>query len=87
MNFKDAVIIDVRTQGEFSMGNVNGSINIPLDTIPNRLDEIRNMGKPIVVCCASGGRSNAACQWLNAQGLTDVFDGGPWTIVDAQVRN
>ena len=50
-----AKIVDVRTPGEFMGGHVAGSINIPLQELPHRLDEIRQM-KNIVLCCASGGR-------------------------------
>ncbi|TRX66517.1 rhodanese-like domain-containing protein [Carboxylicivirga sp. M1479] len=87
MDLKDAVVIDVRTIEEFQMGNVPGSINIPLDTIPNRLAEIKEIGKPLIVCCASGARSNSACGYLYQNGVTELYDGGPWTAVNSQLNN
>ena len=51
-------IIDVRTPGEFRGGNVKGSINIPLNEIHLRLDEIKQMPQPVILCCASGNRSS-----------------------------
>ena len=60
MNSK--IIIDVRTTMEFMCGNVAGSINIPLHEIPQRIDEIKEMESPIILCCASGARSENATQ-------------------------
>jgi len=87
MDFKDAVVIDVRTVEEFQMGSVPGSINIPLDTLPNRLAEIKELKTPLVVCCASGMRSQAACGYLQKNGITELFDAGPWTVVHAHINN
>jgi len=87
MDLTNAVVIDVRTVEEFKMGNVPGSINIPLDSIPDRLTEIKDLKTPLVVCCASGVRSNAACGYLHQNGITELFDGGPWTAVNAHMNN
>ena len=43
IDIKEATIIDVRTPGEFMMGNVEGSINIPLDEVSSRVEEFKNM--------------------------------------------
>lgn len=74
-------IIDVRTPGEFMGGNVAGSINIPLGEITSRLDEIKNMEQPIILCCASGGRSGQATMFLKQNGV-DCFNGGSWLDVN-----
>ena len=79
-----ATVIDVRTPGEFAGGNVQGSINIPLDTIAQRLNEIKAINNEIILCCASGGRSYMAKQFLNQQGLSNIQDGGPWQMVAMQ---
>ena len=76
-------IVDVRTPLEFQGGNVSGSINIPLNEVVERVEDLRNM-QPLVLCCASGGRSGQACDYLEAQGLTEVYNGGGWTSVNAQ---
>ena len=78
-------IVDVRTPMEFQGGNVSGSINIPLNEVAERVEELRNM-QPLVLCCASGGRSGQATGYLETQGFTEVFNGGGWTIVNAQKK-
>ena len=52
------IVIDVRSQDEFMGGHVAGSINIPLNEIPEKVNSIKAMGEGIVLCCASGNRRN-----------------------------
>ena len=85
IDFKTATVVDVRTPGEFAMGNVEGSVNIPLDTIPARIEELKRF-ESIVLCCASGGRSNSAFQYLKAQGFDKIYDGGAWNMVAMQMN-
>lgn len=73
-----AVIIDVRSAGEFAGGHAKGAINIPLDQLENKLATIKKYKKPIIVCCASGMRSARAKSFLASQGLTDLHDAGSW---------
>ncbi|MEQ9592847.1 MAG: rhodanese-like domain-containing protein [Cyclobacteriaceae bacterium] len=75
---KEATIIDVRTASEYQEGNSPGSIHIPLNEIPTRIDELRSMKKPLVLCCASGNRSGQAQQFLSQNGISDVYNGGSW---------
>ena len=74
-------IIDVRTPGEFMGGNVTGSIIIPLQEIVLRIEEIRSLPSPIVLCCASGNRSGQATQYLRSQGIS-CENGGSWLAVN-----
>lgn len=78
---KKGTIVDIRTPGEFMGGNVIGSINIPLQEIPNRMDELKNLKQPLVLCCASGGRSAQATQFLSQQGI-ECCNGGSWLDVN-----
>lgn len=78
-------VLDVRTPAEFSGGNVANSINIPLNELPNRLDEVKELAQPLVVCCASGMRSGQAEQFLNAQGIA-CENGGSWLDVNYQLN-
>lgn len=78
---KQKTIIDVRTPGEFMGGNVAGSINIPLNEIPQRISEIKEMPKPIILCCASGARSGQATGFLKSNGI-DCTNGGSWLDVN-----
>lgn len=77
-----STIIDVRSQAEFAGGHVAGSINIPVNEIGARVDEIKKMQQPIILCCASGGRSGMAAQILNSSGISDAHNGGPWHEVN-----
>lgn len=70
-------LVDVRSYMEFISGHPNGAINIPLQELPDRLDEFRNMKQPLVLCCASGNRSGQACQYLEQNGI-DAENGGSW---------
>jgi len=74
---EDGQIIDVRTKGEFTQGNKEGSINIPLDSLKTRIDELDN-SKPIIVCCASGSRSALARRLLITKGFENVHNAGIW---------
>jgi rhodanese-related sulfurtransferase len=75
-----AKVIDVRTPSEFSSGHVKGSKNIPLQNIHLKVDEIRKMGKPVVLCCATGNRSGQAAHMLKEQGI-ECINGGGWKKV------
>ena len=81
MTNQKMTIIDVRTPGEFMGGHVAGSINIPLQEIQNRKDEIMALAQPIVLCCASGMRSGQATAYLKSLGL-DCENGGSWLDVN-----
>ena len=74
-------IVDVRTPGEFMGGNVAGSINIPLQEISDRIEELKNLKQPLVLCCASGNRSGQAQRYLAQQGI-ECCNGGSWMDVN-----
>jgi|TARA_B110000879_G_scaffold203166_1_gene280435 phage shock protein E len=81
INHSESTIVDVRTPEEFIGGHVEGSINIPLSEVTARLEELKTM-QPLVLCCASGGRSGQATIYLAEQGL-EVINGGGWSVVAA----
>ena len=85
INSKEVCIVDVRSPLEFQAGNVSGSINIPLNEVEEKVEDLRKM-QPMVLCCASGGRSGQACDYLEAQGFTEVYNGGGWITVNAQIN-
>ena len=70
-------IVDVRSEEEFAYGHKDGSINIPLDLLENRINELDNT-KPIILCCASGSRSAMARSTLMANGFKNVHNAGTW---------
>lgn len=83
MNNQKVKVIDVRTPGEFMGGNVAGSINIPLQEIQQRINEIKSINEPIVLCCASGNRSGQAASYLQRMGI-DCKNGGSWYQVNGK---
>lgn len=76
-----AVIIDVRTPGEFNAGHVSGSKNIPLQIIDKEVEAIKKIAQPIVLCCLSGNRSGQAAQFLKGHGI-ECENGGGWAHVN-----
>lgn len=87
MNIKEliknnaCVVVDVRSREEFMSGNVENSVNIPLNEIPDRVEELKQYDKPLVLCCASGGRSAQATGYLTNFGL-QCFNAGSWMDVN-----
>lgn len=73
---KEAAILDVRTPQEFNEGHYEGAINIPVDTLVARINEIKQMNKPVVAYCRSGARSGLAVSILKQSGLNEVYNGG-----------
>ena len=76
-----AVVIDVRTAGEFDQGKVQYSINIPVDRITINAARIKAMKRPIIFCCSSGTRSGTATRIMKEKGLKEVYNGGSWERV------
>ncbi len=81
---RGAVILDVRTPGEFQSGHLRGAVNIPLDQLGSRLLKLKN-DKPIITCCASGARSASAKALLQSNGFTDVYNGGGWLSLQNKI--
>ncbi|WP_368029248.1 rhodanese-like domain-containing protein [Arcobacter sp. s6] len=70
-------IVDVRTVEEFARANKKGSINIPLNALNSRINEL-DKTKPIIVCCASGSRSAIAKRTFLSNGYENVHNAGTW---------
>lgn len=66
-------LVDVRSQMEFQQGHVPGAINIPLQDLQGRTQEISNE-KPVVVICASGNRSMSGSGIFVREGFSDVYN-------------
>jgi len=73
-----AIIVDVRSKGEFAGGHIRGSVNISLDKIGSNIPQLKKKNKPIITCCASGMRSASARSILKSSGFTEVYNGGAW---------
>ena len=91
VNYKElvkqgAVILDVRTKGEFASGHIKGSINIPVNQLSGNLSQLKDKSKPIITCCASGMRSASAKSILKSSGYTNVHNGGGWGSLQQKIR-
>lgn len=80
-----AIILDVRSKGEYEGGHIKGSINISVDTLSNNLNKLKK-DKPIITCCASGMRSASAKSILKSNGFTEVYNGGGWRSLQNKIR-
>jgi len=83
---KETSIVDVRTKEEFSSCRLEGSINIPLNLIPENVEVLKKM-QPLVLCCAAGLRSGQAMEFLKFNGLKQVYNGGSWQDVENMLNN
>jgi phage shock protein E len=72
-----ARLVDVRTPGEFTAGHIEGAINIPVQELEARLNELQPKDRGIVVYCRSGHRSGNAARMLKSAGFSVVHDLGP----------
>jgi rhodanese-related sulfurtransferase len=81
VNEEGALLLDVRTPGEFLSSRLPGARNVPIEQLPQRLHEIEqllegNKDKPIVVYCAVGARAARAKQILLNSGFPNVSNLG-----------
>lgn len=81
----ETTIVDVRSHGEFQGGNIAGSINIPLDQIPSRIEELKSK-ENLILCCASGNRSGQAVNFLKSNGI-DCENGGGWMELNYKLQH
>ena len=70
-NKEDFILLDVRNLHEVLFSKINNSIHIPMNEIPERLDEL-DQNKEIIVQCKSGKRSAKVCEYLLTQNFTDI---------------
>ena len=72
-----AILVDVRTDQEYAEGNLEGSVNISVDTINTMIETmVTDKNTHIIVYCRSGNRSAAAAQTLINLGYKNVYDLG-----------
>lgn len=80
-----AIILDVRSKGEFAGGHIKGAVNISVDTLRNNLLKLKDKNQPIITCCASGMRSVSAKNILLSNGYTQVYNGGGWSSLQNKI--
>ncbi len=81
---RGAIIIDVRSAGEFGSGHIRGSKNYPVDIIRSKIADLKKLNKPVITVCRSGARSAMAKNILRSAGI-DAYNGGPWTSLDRKL--
>ncbi len=75
INRENALVIDVRESAEWSSGHIVDARHLALGQLEKRLHEIEKFkDRPVIVCCASGGRSAGAVSTLKKSGFTQVFN-------------
>ena len=79
-----AVILDVRTKGEYQSGHIKGALNIPLDSLKSNLPKLKKE-LPIITCCASGMRSSSAKGILKSNGF-EAYNGGGWISLQNKIK-
>lgn len=74
MNRDQAIVLDVRERADFSKGHIKGSLHIPLNSLKQRIGELKkDEGKQIVVVDKGGQHGGTAIKTLNEEGLTNVI--------------
>ena len=68
------VVLDVRTPGEFASGHIPGARLVPVDELEGRVRELPPPETTMLVTCAAGGRSAAACDLLGRRGYTRLLN-------------
>lgn len=68
--------LDVRNPNETAHGIIPGAQVIPVDALEERMREVAKTGKPLLVYCAGGSRSAAACEFLSSKGYDELINLG-----------
>lgn len=77
MTSPEPLLIDVRSPGEYAGGYLEGAVNLPLDQLQAGIARVApDLTQPIVLYCASGGRSGMGCMLLQQMGYRQVSNGG-----------
>jgi rhodanese-related sulfurtransferase len=75
-----AMIVDVRTPGEFQGGHAKGAVNIPVQKIGSQMGKLSKQKQPIILCCRSGARAAGVAAQLQKEGISCI-NAGPWQKV------
>lgn len=80
-----AIILDVRTEKEYAMGHIDGSLNISLGTIRERYVEL-DSNKTYITVCSHGLRSVKVQHILKEKGFKKVYNGGAWSDLQKSLK-
>lgn len=82
----EVTLLDVRTPAEIALGRIPGFVNIPLDSLRERVGEL-DREKPVYVICQSGLRSYVACRILAGNGFDAYNFAGGYRYFQAVVND
>lgn len=83
INSTNLTLIDIRETEELENdGKIAEALHIPKNDIPNHIEEIKKMPKPIVIFCRSGNRAEDVVKLLKENHIEKVYNGGG--LVDVQ---
>jgi phage shock protein E len=80
-------LVDVRSPQEFAGKHFPNAINIPLEQVAQKVNEFKEMSKPVIAYCRSGNRSGVAVSILKQAGINDVINGGGLEDLLTQATN
>ena len=72
---EEHTLLDIREEEELAISSIDGAVHIPMNTLPENLDQLTK-DHPIVVMCHVGGRSAQVCDWLNSNGFENAVNLG-----------
>ena len=81
---RDAIILDVRSEKEYSQGAIKGAKNVPLQNLVNEIESLKKLNKPVITCCASGVRSAKAAKVLKVYDI-EAINGGGWKSLERKL--
>ena len=70
---EEHTLLDIREEEELAISSIDGAVHIPMNTLPENLDQLTK-DHPIVVMCHVGGRSSQVCVWLNSNGFENAVN-------------
>ncbi|TAH50434.1 MAG: rhodanese-like domain-containing protein [Betaproteobacteria bacterium] len=75
INREDAIVVDVRDQGEYAQGHIPNARHVPLAELARRTGELEKFKeRPLILCCASGNRSGSAMAQLKKAGFEKLYN-------------
>jgi phage shock protein E len=83
-----AIIIDVRSEREYLSGHLPGTVNMPLDRIPDEIKSVApDQTTPVLLYCLSGTRSDMARKLLRQMGYSQAYNLGSFTRARRILKN
>ncbi|MFW5451711.1 MAG: rhodanese-like domain-containing protein [Methylophagaceae bacterium] len=73
INQRKGRFLDIRDTAEFEKEHIADSINIPLATLENSIDTLKDASQPVILICASGQRARSAAKQLQNKGFSEVY--------------